>query len=390
MAKLDKDDIEVLGRAYYPDYKRGIENFTDIGRLTDGMGFGPNALASHALNRIGTWLDHAEHGRWQGDAVVAVTWDQDRGTERSCIITETQSGRRWKARWFSDRRGGNIEISALRTDGSASVIASGEIAAADRDERLREKGYYNSEKSEAGSVHGWLTNAGDEDFFDLSIGIGRSMSDVHRKTTTGTATAEHVYLLREELAELLERDGGMPGRLASAYLEIGRSLAFQSAATDIAKKAIDLAASLTDVGAVWGNGYLEYSDLDHNACVIPMGSGAPAFFHNDRATAHSDPAYIAWIETVEREPARLCVLPLNNQEDYPQAVKTVQSGAAKPSFSYDFKRKSVGFGDDRRGFGAMALFLWNFHADVAYAVSDGTLKTDAGYFREVKTSDAQP
>jgi hypothetical protein len=96
---------------------------------------------------------------------------------------------------------------------------------------------------------------------------------------------------------LVDRDGGLPGRLcreaAGAIIEGGSARICDY----IASVLPEIVASATARGIVWGEAFLEYNDLDNNVTALPTDvSGRSALYHRNTSLIFDHNAFVVWAD----------------------------------------------------------------------------------------------
>jgi hypothetical protein len=96
---------------------------------------------------------------------------------------------------------------------------------------------------------------------------------------------------------LIDRDGGLPGRLcreaAGAIIEGGSARICDY----IASVLPEIVTSATARGIVWGEAFLEYNDLDNNVTAIPTEvPGRSALYHRNTSLIFDHNAFVVWAD----------------------------------------------------------------------------------------------
>jgi hypothetical protein len=378
---LTEDEIDLLMDGWQPEFPTELE-VHNMQRMIDGIVGCSDALTSHLLNRVHVWLA-PEGDAWQGDERINATWAET-GKKKTCVLTDRDGGSEWRISWFVKYLGRDQNISLERRleDGSFAEVAEGVIEDGKRVERSRIK-VFTKVPTTIGSVYGFTSYGAFEDICDFGTLISPSMPAELKAVTKHTVTYENHYQL-ESLEPVLVHDGGLPGELSYARHKIISAYGTGVGAEWIASKQEALADGLRAAGAVWGSGYLTYNDLDYHCCVVDMGDGKTGFFNDNTATCADVSAYVAWFDKDETGVTALSSYVFRKDEEIREAMPKVMSGETPPDFRYTFSNGFAEVSDNRMGEAAVVMLFWQFLADNTFALEDGKMNTNDGYWMEPK------
>jgi hypothetical protein len=187
--------------------------------------------------------------------------------------------------------------------------------------------------------------------------------------------------------ELLEADGGLPGRLCQARHAFVTAKACYHVGNWMHERLVPLAEGLRDVGAVWGKAVQSYNDGDYFCAVVDFRDGPIGLFSDNAATGFEQHAYVARLlmdgDLVKAVEVHL----FDNDEDYHVKIAGIGEGAVGPAFVYDYEAKKPSFPGGRDGWTAMNLFFSQFTSDSNYALEEPNLDADCDYWRQPEGAD---
>jgi hypothetical protein len=181
--------------------------------------------------------------------------------------------------------------------------------------------------------------------------------------------------------ELLEADGGLPGRLCQARHAFVMARACYHVGNWMRERLVPLAEGLRDVGAVWGKAVQSYNDGDYFCAVVDFADGSVGLFSDNAATGSEQHAYVARIRTDWDSVGTVEVHLFDNDEDYQVKIAQIGEGSVRPDFAYDFEARQPSFPGGRDGWTAMNLFFSQFVSDSIYALEEPNLEMDGEYWK---------
>jgi hypothetical protein len=376
--KLTDNEIDLIMAGWQPEFPEDLE-VGNMQRMIDGIVGCSDPLTSHLLNRVHVWLD-PEGENFKGDDRLLATWAYDvKKKKRTCVLSDREAPSEWRVSWFVRYSGDpEIELERRLEDGSFVEVAEGKVEDGKRVERSR-MSLVTDVPTTVGSVYGYTSYGAFEDVCDFAATISPSMPAELKAVTKGTVTWENHYLL-ESLEPMLLRDGGLPGILCFSRHQIVSAYGTGVGSRWIASKHEALAEGLRAAGAVWGEGYLTYNDLDYHCCVVDMGDGKTGFFNDNSASCADVSAYVAWFDKGADGVTSLSSYVFRKDEEIHEAMPKVMAGEVSPDFRYTYPNRFPEFGGNRMGHAAVVMLFWQFLADHTYALENGELEKDETYW----------
>jgi hypothetical protein len=387
---LSVDDLKLLAA-------QGVPGFPDADYDIDEMQFVLGILydrvqpfASYVLNRVNVWLEG--DGRWGGDDAFEAAWNGD-GAERSCILTRKNDGTTWIVDWSPKRL--RPEVTAISISSYSAGLGSTPIAHGDISLGGNGAGGLKIAK---GAVEAQMRLGAFDELCQFAQAIRPSMPDrliVHEfdgdpdmevlaylpfvsvKDIGGLAVSK----------ELLEADGGLPGRLCQARHVFVTAKACYHVGNWMRERLVPLAEGLRDVGAVWGKAVQSYNDGDYFCAVVDFADGSVGLFSDNAATGFDQHAYVARIRPDWESVGTVEVHLFDNDDDYQAKIAGIGEGAVGPAFVYDFEAKKPSFPGGRDGWTAMNLFFSQFVSDSIYALEEPNLDADCDYWHKPEGAD---
>lgn len=362
----DVELVTILGTLGRPDRKHKFDSDTVL-PMVDQFQHRSDSLASHGLNRVATWLD-GPGGRWAGDDRLRATWESD-------VCTLEHDGVAWRVSLEKRNGKGAVELSRVDPDGGTTSLAEGNMKSGNGitwrqlDLGTDAEGDVTFQNSVDGSV---ALGAFQEfcDFMDVvKPSIPSAILDVVAGTVWITQISEFL-----DARELVQLDGGLPGRLARTRDNIAQSWGAQAGLLSVLDRYEALASGLSEAGAVWGQGVIGYNDGDNRCCTVSMEDGSVALYSEHTGSGSDQRGYVAVFE-VDGEGAVHSVSGyLLEGDDDAAFVSAIADRTAVPDFRFDVAGKHVEFADGRKGHVALRLMLIQFAYDEDYAFENGELK----------------
>lgn len=381
---LSVDDLKLLAAQGVPGFPAADYDIDEIQFVLGVLYDRVQPLASYVLNRVNVWLEG--DGRWKGDDYFDASWHDD-GAFRSCILTRKSDAATWVVDWSLKRFYPEvpcISISSHSITTGSTLIAHGDISAGGRGA--------GGLKISKGAVEGQMRLGAFDDLCRFAQAIMVSMPAsllVHE--FNGDPDLEClVYLPFVGLkdigglavsSELLDADGGLPGRLCQARHAFVTAKACYHVGNWMRGRLAPLAEGLREVGAVWGKAVQSYNDGDYFCAVVDLADGSIGLFSDNAATGFDQHAYVARLCMEGAVVKSVEVTMFDNDEDYQAKIAAIGEGAAAPDFTYDFEAKKPSFPNGRHGWTAMNLFFSQFTLDSNYALEEPNLETDCEYWR---------
>jgi hypothetical protein len=377
-AKLDHEQKTLLSAPIYPPIPESFDleslEVSDIVR--DSI---VSPFASLVIDKVARWLTgeskaflRREISPWKGDDQVVVDRVSPNEGGDVCIVTERATGKAWRLTWKDEYGIPSIFVENREADGSFRFISRAKTGRA--------------KPRSVGDVNAWLRQDGVDSLIELSMLMASKMP-------TDVRTDWKSSLYRDDRSQwprirgLIAADGGMPGPVSRAYLSIMYSITFYAHAKWAYSKLDELAAHLDKMGAVWGEGVMDYGY--DSACAIPTSDGSVALFHDNSSTCGDERSYIAKFERIDGQPSRLSIFPIGQEEETATAVEQFVAGTAIPAFTFNFADGIQTFNVLNRGQDAMNAFRMWMTKDIEIGMKFGTLNTGFPLF-EIEDEDFGP
>jgi hypothetical protein len=327
-----------------------------------------DALVAHGLNRVSAWLDGLD-GRWMGDDRLSATWD-----DQGCLLEQQEDGVAWRVSWGGKPGKTTVTVCRIANGEENTVIATG-TAKDGRGAVWRSQGHGKKATPVGGAIECHLPLGAFEEFCDFTDVIRQSVPQSVLTVAKGTVWLTQLGNFLD-LDELLERDGGLPGRLArSRHLTVGGQ-GVAAGMTTILSRCTSFAEELSDAGAIWGEAMMTYNDGDATCCAIQMPDGAVGLYSDHSGGGHATSGYLAVFErNADGDVEAVSVHVAHGDDD--QLISSVVQGVATPDLRYDVVTKRVDHYGGRKGHVAAKLMFLNFAYDNEYAIENGQLEPTA-------------
>lgn len=384
---LSVDDIKLIaeqGMPGFPDADYDIDEIQFVlGVLYDRV----QPLASYVLNRVNVWLEG--EGRWGGDEHFDTAWSGD-SERRSCTLIRKIDGASWNVDWTPKPRSEATEISVSSHSGGGepAVVARGVISTGGTGTA--------GLRIAKGAVEGTMRLGAFDELCRFAQAVRASMPErllVHQYE--GDPDMEClVYLPFVGLKdigglavskELLDADGGLPGRLCQGRHVFVTARACYHVGNWMHDRLVPLAEGLREAGAVWGKAVQSYNDGDYFCAVIDFADGSIGLFSDNAATGYES-AYVARLRIEDDAVKAVEVHLLDDHEGYQAQVGAIGQSGRAPDFVYDFEAKIPSFPGGRNGWTAMNMFFSQFVSDSIYALEELYLEDGNDYWKSPETN----
>ncbi|NTF23558.1 hypothetical protein G6L37_34875 [Agrobacterium rubi] len=389
-------EARLITRRWIPEIREGKMDARVVQSLTDSIYEGSAPFASFVLNRVAAWLEGGKP--FTGDDVLEVSWSRSddaaalsvfskkgrnrKEGNRSCTISRPADGASWVVSWgrAEYRDVPEIVLDRIGSAGEKLGIARGEITTGEPDSGNRHR-FSDCPDPVKGTVEADIVLGGFDDLWDFCAAVRGSMPDsLLAVDLEETVTFAHLSRL-EDIAPIMEADGGLPGRLCRTRHEMIVTIANGVHGHWMRDQYDQLILGLRDRGAVWGNGVISYNDSDYHCCVIDFSDGAVGLFSDNSATCADERAYVAKVISdngnVSSVEVYLCAA---GTRDYGGKIAAIGDGTALPDYVHDYTQFETTTPGGRAGWAAMIMFLWQSMADVEYGLKDGRLNESPSYW----------
>jgi len=393
---LSRQEQELITSRWIPDIPEGPMTPRAVQRLTDAIWEGSAPLASFVLNRLAAWLEG--DAPFNGNDVFEVSWERQQQSQtsrvfsrkgrnnvndtRTCTLYRHDDGATWAVTWGRGEYRDVPEISLSRIDagGEKLHIASGEITTGEPRSGNRH-GLSDCPPPVKGTVEADIASGGFKDLWAFCSAIRASMpEDLLAVDLKDAVTYAHLSRL-EDIAPIMEADGGLPGRLCGIRQDMIVHIVNGVHGHWMRDKFAPLVSGLRERGAEWGKAVMSYNDRDYHCCVIDFSDGSVGIFNDNSATCADESAYVARLEMVGDAVKSVGVYLFDaGARDYASKIEAIGNRAARPDYVHDFETTVTTTPGGRAGWAAMVMYLWQSMADSTYALNDGRLDESPSYW----------